>query len=183
MIVPITDLISFDTAGLVPQPASPPERRWSTERGLHVQLTVHERLPEFPATAAGEAAVRAMYRDVAVETGSGLVEMTFPRVDGSQTRRMILKRMTDPTTGWGRTFIGMLQIAMAGACVSLRVECSEAGPTGAREAMVTQHLFRSGALKLPEGLPEGGLDRTQASMSLARASTEASKTNSWWKVW
>jgi hypothetical protein len=228
----ITDLISFDTTGLLPQPAPPPERRWATERGLTVLLTVDERMPEFPATAAGEAAVRHMYRDVSAVEGVGLVEFTFHRVDGFQARRMVLKLVTDPATGWGRTFIGLLHIPVASACVALRVECSEAGPTGNRETTVVFHQLRSGVLKLPEGLPEGSstwlgpgdlepwivdpndptpahvalnvsddrqydaefpnhplslvrafLDRTQSSMSLARASAEASKTKSWWKVW
>ena len=101
--------------------------------------------------------MRTMFRDVCAEAGVGLVEMTYHRVDGAQAKRTILKRVTDPTTGWGRTFIGVLDIAVADSCVALRVECSEMGPTGFRETMVTRHQFQSGALTLPEGLPEGGV--------------------------
>src|SRR5690349_9745577 len=151
----LTELISFDTSGLVPQPASPPERRWATERGMTVLVTVDERLPEFPATAAGAAAVRQMYRDVSAAEGVGLVELTFHRVDGFQARRMIVKLVTDANTGLGRTFIGTLHIAIAGACVAVRVECSEAGMTGVRETTVIHHLLRDGILKLPEGPGDG----------------------------
>jgi hypothetical protein len=62
--------------------------------------------------------------------------------------------VTDQTTGWGRTFLGFLEIEAAGSCIILRSKCSEAGVTGFRETAVTQRLLASGALTFklaPEG--------------------------------
>jgi hypothetical protein len=72
----ITDLVSFDMTGLAPERSSPPERRWATDRGLTVVLTVGEYVPVFPATAAGQSAMRNHYRQRFAEAGAGLVELT-----------------------------------------------------------------------------------------------------------
>ena len=164
----ITDLVSFDMTGLAPERSSPPERRWATDRGLTVVLTVGEYVPVFPATAAGQSAMRNHYRQRFAEAGAGLVELTYNQVDGCQAVRTITKVVMDPTTGWGRRFVGFLEIATANACILLRVDCSETGTTGVRETGVTFRLLSSGALTF-KPVPPGEESRMR----------RAADTNGW----
>jgi hypothetical protein len=150
----IVDLVSFDVAGLIPQPAPPGDRIWVSEQGLFVRLTTDACRPVFPATAAGEAASRNDWRLTCAEAGAGMVELTYERVDGCQAVRAITKFAIDPTTGRGRRYLGVLQIPAAESVVVLKVQCDETGITGFRETVVIQRLLASGAVTIEMSPPD-----------------------------
>jgi len=150
----IADLVWFDVTGLTVQPSSPQERLWATPRGMSVLLTVGHALPTFPATAADEEAMLAEYRQLVARAGAGLVELTFPYVDGCRASRMIVKGVMDPTTGWGRIFRGILEIPIVESSVLVKIECAERDTTGFRETDVVHRLLASGALAFKPVPPE-----------------------------
>lgn len=144
----IVDLVSFDTTDLISQPAPPGDRIWVTEDGLFVRLTTDGCRPVFPATAAGEAASRKDWRLTCAESGCGMVELTYDRVDGCQAVRAITKFAIDPATGRGRRYLGVIQIPIPGSVVVLKAQSDEIGITGFRESVVLNRVLASGAVTI-----------------------------------
>jgi hypothetical protein len=148
------ELVSFDESGLALQRSSANERLWATDRGLAVLLTVRDTSPVFPASFGDELALWKAYRRIVPAEEQGLVELARVTASGRPALRFITKRVMDPSTGWGRTFLGILQIPFRDCSILIKAECSELSATGARETSVIHRLLGAGQLGFRPVPPE-----------------------------
>ena len=129
---------------------------WLTADGDPLELHYFPIPPDIGADVDDVSALRARHRCVANEAGLGVIEIETATVDGCLVVRTLFKIAETPT---GRTYVGSLTFPFRDFSYVFRVESSERGTTGLREAFVVSMLLNKGvSIDTRVGQLKGWLD-------------------------
>jgi hypothetical protein len=151
---PSLDAIRFDTTGYAArgEPQRGKVRVWHTPQGDGLGLYFFPVPPDLPAKAASVEELVAFYRRLLGDSGGKLVEVAVITAGGCPAVRTILSVPQQPS---GRTYVGSLTVPFREFSFVIKCQCSEAGPTGLKEALL---FDRSQAANEPEQLEGGRFD-------------------------
>ena len=133
--------ITFDENGFEPRPDHKGIKLWYTPDGDGFGLVYYDIAPDINADLNKVDEVRAFYRQATRNVGLGIIEIDVMPVDGCLAVRTIFKAAQQPS---GRTYIGALTFPFRDFSYVLKVQCAEAGPTGARDAVLMMVLMEEG---------------------------------------
>lgn len=144
------DSFDFDRSDLELQEDGAEKRVWHTRCGGIVELHFFQRPPDVPAGLNDSAALLRAYQRIMAAHGTAVVEATVVQCDGCPAVRLIVKACLDADTGRGRVYAGSYTIPRRDVSFLLKMESSELGTTGVREAFVTNELLAAGKLRLKD---------------------------------
>ena len=167
------DSIVFDTSGFAAQGQRGNVRIWRTASGDGIGLYYFPVPPDIDADIDSVDEVRAFYRRGIQAAGGGVIEIERLEVDGCKAIRTIFK-IRQPSS---MAYLGSLTLPFRDFSYVIKIQCTDQGVSGTREAIVLDTLLKSGAVTLDEsGQMQGWTcDRDEQSTTgaLARNKSES----------
>ncbi len=139
---PTLDSVGFDTTGYEPrgEPIPGHLRAWWTPDRDGLGLYLFSLPPDLPQTYK-LTELRGYYETMMRAAGGTIVEVSTLGCDNRGAIRTIAKV---PQASSGFTYIGSLTIPFRAFSFVLKVQCEERGPTGLREAVLTDRQLAAG---------------------------------------
>jgi len=139
--------VTFDASGLTLQGDQDGVRVWHTPAGDGIGLYYFPVPPDIGADLQSVSAVRAFYREMAMQFGAAIIELDLIQVNGSLVIRQIIKVPQQPH---GMLYLGTLTLPFRDFSYVIKIQCMEDGTTGVREAVVLDEKLAAGEVKLDE---------------------------------
>jgi hypothetical protein len=125
--------ITFNTDDFELQGDKENVRVWYSKFGDGVGLYYFAIPPDIQADLESIDDVRARYRNVAHESGLGMIQVDTITVDDFKAVKTIFKMPQEPT---GMTYIGSITVPFRDFSYVLKVQCEERGITGVRDTAI-----------------------------------------------
>jgi len=106
---------------------------FTNPEGLHLSINHFNLVPDIGAELSDLNGVRAVYRDLAERNSAALIEADVVDFCGMQSVCTIIKIRMQPT---GLVFIGSYTLPFANESYVLKIQATETGITGIREAAI-----------------------------------------------
>ena len=136
------DSIVFDTSGFAAQGQRDNVRIWRTASGDGIGLYYFPLPPDIDADIDSVDEVRAFYRRGIQAAGGGVIEIERLEADGCKAIRTIFKI---PQSS-GMAYLGSLTLPFRDFSYVIKIQCTDQGISGTREAIVLDALLKSGAV-------------------------------------
>jgi len=136
----VVDVVCFAVNEIVSIPERSGERVWPTSDGDQIGLFQFVVPPDIPREMATLDELREFYCSVLPEAHK-LVEIRLVKIDKLGAVRLITKAPQQQT---GFAYRGSLTFPFAKGSFVFTVDCKEGSPTGVREAILADKMFRSG---------------------------------------
>jgi hypothetical protein len=139
--VPSLDSVTFDATGLTFGGERNGARIWSTASGDAVTLHYFPIPPDIPVGLGDLAAIRDASRTAAMQTGAAIIEVDIIAVDELMALRQVVKVPQQPH---GITYLGSITLPYRSFSFVLKIQCTEYGTTGMRDAAILDELMNEG---------------------------------------
>jgi hypothetical protein len=139
--------IAFDTTRYRAEGESADKRVWFTPDGDGVGLYFFNKPPDIPARLPSAAALRQLYENALREGPMQMAEFRVETLDGVACIWMVLKTLQQPH---GMTYLGSITIPFADFSFVLKMQCTERGVTGMREAALVLKGQMDGSVTIAE---------------------------------
>jgi hypothetical protein len=139
--------IAFDTTRYRAEGESADKRVWFTPDGDGVGLYFFNKPPDIPAGLPSAAALRQRYENALREGPMQMAEFELVTLDGVACIWMVLKTLQQPH---GMTYLGSITIPFADFSFVLKMQCTERGVTGMREAVLVNKCLAEGSITIAE---------------------------------
>ena len=140
----IIDEIQFDHEGWQPVEKKEHSHVWADDvKNLSAVLSVEvfSGPPEIAISLSEVNKIRFLYRDIANQSGAGLISADVKTLDGIQSIETIFK-LPQPNRGY--VYVGSITVPFAEFSFVIKIQCIEKGYIGLREAVVLDKLFDEG---------------------------------------
>lgn len=117
---------------------------WMNPEGsIAVSINFFDQAPDIP-TIKDINNLQAFYRDLIISVNGGVIEVELLKRQQFDLVRTIFKI---PQPGRGMLYVGSLTIPFNTCSFVLKIQAIEAGPTGMREALIVDRLFKDGTFE------------------------------------
>jgi len=113
------------------------------EGSIAVSINFFDQAPDIP-TIKDINNLQAFYRDLIISVNGGVIEVELLKRQQFDLVRTIFKI---PQPGRGMLYVGSLTIPFHTCSFVLKIQAIEAGPTGMREALIVDRLFKDGTFE------------------------------------
>lgn len=141
--MPSIESLYFDTTGWVPEPMTDEMMLWKNSRGQILSLHFFDLPPDIPCQLTDVDGLRAAYREELSAAGAALISADVFPVGRLDCVSLIFKAPRQPQ---GMVYVGSLTFPFDDFSFVIKLECSEWGTTGVRDAMVLDMLMQQGAV-------------------------------------
>jgi hypothetical protein len=139
------DSITFDAENFTLHGDEDGVRIWHTAAGDGIGLHYFPNPPDIAADLSSLEDVRSFYRKAMAASGSGIIEVETPRLDGVATVRTIIKVPQQPH---GMFYLDSVTLPFRDFSYVIKVQCEEFGITGLRDSEVLDELLGTGDVTL-----------------------------------
>lgn len=143
--MPTLDSITFDAENFTLQGDEDGVRTWYTASDDLISLHYFPLPPNIPADLESLEDVRWAYRQLTADSGSAIIEVETPAVDGCVAVRTIIKVPQQPD---GMTYLGSLTLPFRDLSYVIKIQCEEWGTTGLRDSEVLGEMLATGEVTL-----------------------------------
>jgi hypothetical protein len=142
---------TFDVAGLTLESSRDEVRGWSTPDGAGIGLYHFALPPDIDADLASVEALGRRVQERAAGSGAALVELSRIEVDGCPAVSQIVKIPQQPH---GLSYVASIIVPFRDFSFVLKVQASERGMTGVRDAIVLDQAISDGRVSI--AIDDGG---------------------------
>jgi hypothetical protein len=141
--------VQLPLRGWLEQHRAPNLRVWANQKRQLRLLEVFPGVAGLPAIQVRSLeSYRRAERQLALEQGSGIIEVSLARVAGLDALRIVTKRLADPEIGVGFEYVGQFKIQLNDAFLTITTRASPWGEAVSREELIEARLAgREGRLR------------------------------------
>lgn len=139
--MPSLESITFDTTGLSLQGDKNGVRVWHAASGDGLGLYYFPLPPDISADTNSLSSVRLFYGKHVTAAGAGVISIDTSAIDECIFIKMIIKIPQQPS---GVIYLGSLTLPFRDFSFVIKMQCSERGFTGFRDALIMDELLKTG---------------------------------------
>ena len=141
------DLISVETPNSKPDELGNNKKVFYLNDYDDLSINLFDYPPNINAKNDTELELQNNYRKVAYESGGAIIEVKKVKLGSFDTIKTIIKFPIKPA---GMGYIGSYTIPFKNFSYVVKLQCSEQGTTGMRDAIVLEMMIRNGTVQLGE---------------------------------
>jgi hypothetical protein len=142
--MPSIESVTFDTTSLRHQGDENGVRVWYAPSGDGIGLYYFPIKPDIPTDINSLTSVRSVYGKQIAAANAAVISIDTLDIDQCKSIKLIIKVPQEPS---GVVYLGSLTLPFKDFSFVIKMQCSERGLTGMREAIIMDELLKKGEVK------------------------------------